>query len=68
MAESVQEQSNQKNLPGVYKHPETGEELVAHNHPKFGSAMADGFVRVGYVYQGPEKQESEAQESKKGNK
>lgn len=54
MAESVQEKSNQKNLPGIYRHPETGVELVAKQHPKFGSAQADGFVRVGYVYVGPE--------------
>ena len=63
MAETVEEKSNQKNLPGVYRHPETGVELVAKQHPKYGSAQADGFVRVGYVYVGTEKA---AANSKKG--
>ncbi len=41
------------NPAGVYRHPESGKELIANQHPKFGSAMADGFVAVGYKYVGP---------------
>lgn len=50
MAEPVQETSRQLNKPGVYKHPETGAEVVARQHPKFGNAMADGLARVGFVF------------------
>lgn len=47
------EVSDIENKPGVYKHPETGEELEAKWHPKFGTAMADGFVRTAYVWDRP---------------
>jgi hypothetical protein len=47
------------NLPGVYRHPETGKELIARRHRKFGDAQADGFVQVGYKYVGPAPKESE---------
>lgn len=58
------ETSNQKNLPGVYKHPETGVELIARQHPKFGSAQADGFVASGFVWKGPAPEKAS---SKKGD-
>lgn len=41
------------NKPGLYRHPESGAELVVGATPKFGSPMADGAVRVGFVYVGP---------------
>ena len=41
------------NEPGVYKHPETGKELIARRHRKFGDAQADGYVQVGYKWVGP---------------
>lgn len=48
------------NLPGVYRHPETGKELIARRHRKFGDAQADGFVQVGYKYVGPAPKEAKA--------
>lgn len=69
MSESVSEQSKSKNLPGLYRDPESGKELIAKHHPKFGSAQADGFVRVGYVYVGPApKDEPKAEDKKETNK
>lgn len=47
------------NEPGVYRHPETGKELIARRHRKFGDAQADGFVQVGYKWVGPVPKESE---------
>ncbi len=49
---AVVESSKVKNPAGLYRHPESGKELVARQHPKFGSAMADGFVAVGYKFVG----------------
>lgn len=46
------ESSTQKNQPGLYRHPETGAEQVIDHDPVTGSAMADAFVRVGYIYVG----------------
>lgn len=42
------------NKPGVYKHPESGAELIARRHRKFGDVQADGYVQVGYVWDRPE--------------
>src|SRR5690349_11083026 len=55
--DTVQENSNNKNPAGLYRHPETGAEVVARYHPKFGTPQADGLVRVGYVYVGPAPEE-----------
>lgn len=55
------------NKPGLYRHPESGAELIVGATPKFGSPMADGAVRVGYVYVGPapaEKVEAKKESSK----
>jgi hypothetical protein len=41
------------NLPGLYRHPESGAEIVVTAHEKAGNAMADGAVQVGFVYVGP---------------
>lgn len=49
------------NLPGVYRHPETGKELIARRHRKFGDAQADGFVQVGYKWVGPEPKAKKAE-------
>lgn len=50
---STVERSDRENKPGIYKHTETGLELEAKSHPRFGTAMADGFVRTGYVWDRP---------------
>lgn len=45
-------------LPGgVYRHPDTGEELVTQPTAKFGNPQADAIVRLGFVYVGPAKLE-----------
>lgn len=41
------------NLPGLYRHPESGREIVVQANPGIGSAQADGAVQVGFVYVGP---------------
>lgn len=46
------------NLPGLYRHPESGAEVVVTHHDKLGSAMADGVVQVGYKYVGPAPKET----------
>lgn len=38
------------NKPGLYRHPESGAEVIVSHHPKLGSAMADGVVQVGYKW------------------
>ncbi len=35
---------------GVYKHPESGQELIAVQTAKFGNPQADAYVRMGYQY------------------
>jgi hypothetical protein len=49
------------NPSGVYRHPDSGEELVFQATGKFGNPGADAAVRLGFVYLGeadPEKVES----------
>lgn len=41
------------NLPGLYRHPESGAEIVVTAHEKFGNSQADGAVQVGFRYVGP---------------
>lgn len=41
------------NPSGVYRHPDTGEELVTQATAKFGNPQADAIVRLGFVYVGP---------------
>ena len=41
------------NLPGLYRHPESGAEIVTQHDGKLGSAMSDGAVQVGFKYVGP---------------
>lgn len=62
------ENSTVVNREGVYKHPETGAEVEIKVHPKFGAAMADGFVAAGFVYAGPLKAKEETNDNKKGTK
>lgn len=38
---------------GVYRHPDTGEELVAQGNSKFGNPQADAITRLGFQYVGP---------------
>jgi hypothetical protein len=66
MAE-VNETSNVVNKPGIYVDPESGAEIIAKNHAKFGSAQADAAVRVGYVFDRPLPKESE-QDNQDNNK
>lgn len=65
---SVLEHSKVNNEAGVYKHPETGVEVVARPHPKFGNAQADGFVNAGFVYVGPAPAKEEVKEEPKQEK
>lgn len=39
--------------PGLYKHPESGAEIIVGATPKFGSPIADGVYQVGFRYVGP---------------
>lgn len=41
------------NPSGVYRHPDTKEELVTQATSKFGNPQADAIVRLGFVYVGP---------------
>lgn len=59
------ETSKRSNPEGLYRHSETGKEVVIKNHPKFGSAMADGFVAVGYQFVGPAEIAPAKKETKK---
>ncbi len=38
------------NKPGLYRHPESGAEVFCRQHPKLGSAQADGAVAQGYKW------------------
>lgn len=51
------------NLPGLYRHPETGAEVVTRHDGKLGSAMSDGVVQVGFKYVGPEPVETKTKEA-----
>ena len=42
------EVSTKRNQPGVYRHPETGAELICYPGRR-AVAQADAFVRLGYV-------------------
>ncbi len=52
---------NQVNLPGLYRHPETGAEVVTRHDGKLGSAMSDGVDKVGFVYVGPAPEETKTE-------
>ena len=54
-----QEKSARFNKPGMYRDPESGVELEARHHPKFGSAQADAFVRLGWQWVGEAKTASQ---------
>lgn len=64
------ESSNQNNPAGVYRHPETGAEQVIEHDPITGSALADAFVRVGFVFVGDVQTETsdQAKQDKKEDK
>lgn len=50
----VIETSDQPTFPsGVYRHRETGQELVAQETEKFGNPQAAAYVRMGFEYVGP---------------
>ncbi len=42
-----------RNLPGLYRHPESGAEIIITDNPGIGSAMADGAYQTGFRYVGP---------------
>jgi hypothetical protein len=48
------------NPSGVYRHPDTGGELVFQATSKFGNPGADAAVRLGYVYAGAANKEKVA--------
>lgn len=47
-----------KNLPGLYRHKESGAEIVITDNPGIGSSKADGAVQVGFEYVGPAPEET----------
>lgn len=47
-------QGKPKNESGYYKHKETGAIVEVRNEEEYGTAQADAFVQVGYVYIGSE--------------
>jgi len=49
------------NPGGLYRHKETGEELVAIETSKFGNPQADAYVRLGFERVGPVPKETPAQ-------
>lgn len=47
---SAQETSDKESpKAGLYRHPETGQEVITQYDPLFGDAQSEGFVRVGFV-------------------
>lgn len=50
MKDEVNGNGKAMNKPGLYRHPESGAEVIVTHHPKLGSAMADGVVQVGYKW------------------
>jgi hypothetical protein len=46
------------NPSGVYRHPDTKQELIFQATGKFGNPGADAAVRLGFVYVGPAKVET----------
>lgn len=62
----VIETSDQPTFPsGVYRHRETGQELVAQETEKFGNPQAAAFVRMGFEYVGPLSKSAIATEDKR---
>jgi|ERR1044072_2284272 hypothetical protein len=50
----MQEENNGVELEaGLYRHPQTGEELVTKSDPLWGNAQSEAVVRVGFEYVGP---------------
>lgn len=60
MAELTQGKSIHQS--GVYRHKETGQELIAIETEKFGNPQADAYVRLGFEFVGPveKKEDKEA--------
>ena len=51
---STQEVSDTPVTPsGVYRHPETGRELITIYDPLYGDVQSEGLVRLGFEYVGP---------------
>jgi len=51
---STQEVSDTPVTPsGVYRHPETGAELITIYDPLYGDVQSEGLVRLGFEYVGP---------------
>lgn len=46
-------QERPQNPAGLYRHEKSGAEIITKWHPLFGSAQADGAVRVGYEFVRP---------------
>lgn len=54
------------NPSGVYRHPDTKQELVFQATGKFGNPGADAATRLGFVFVGPAKLESASQDGPAG--
>jgi hypothetical protein len=48
------------NESGLYRHAKSKAEAIVTNHPKFGTALANAFVAVGYERVGPVPKETES--------
>lgn len=55
MAQLTRENTNGQPMRegGVYRHKETGAEVIAIATERFGNPQADAYVRLGYEYVGP---------------
>lgn len=51
---------------GVYRHKETGQELVVQRTEKFGNPQADAIMRMGFEYVGPAALKDPSEDDKKG--
>jgi hypothetical protein len=56
-----------QNPSGVYRHPDTNQELIFQETGKFGNPGADAAVRLGFVYVGPAKLEERDADGPKGD-
>ena len=59
MAQAETSGNGKNNLPGLYRHPESGAEVIVQANPGIGNSMADGAYQTGFRYVGPAPVETE---------
>lgn len=59
MAQAETNGDGKNNLPGLYRHPESGAEVIVTANPGIGNALADGAYQTGFRYVGPAPDETE---------